>query len=72
VMPFILRGVTLAGIDSVQKDIAFRRALWQRLETDLRPRHLDRLITEIGLDDLPGTLQTILAGGAIGRGVVKI
>lgn len=72
VMPFILRGVTLAGIDSVQKDIAFRRALWQRLETDLRPRYLDRLITEIGLDDLPGTLETIRAGGAIGRGVVKI
>ncbi|MBM7367471.1 acrylyl-CoA reductase family protein [Gordonia hydrophobica] len=72
VMPFILRGVTLAGIDSVQKDITFRRALWRRLETDLRPRHLDRLIDEIGLDDLPDALQTILAGGATGRGVVKI
>lgn len=72
VMPFILRGVTLAGIDSVQKDIAFRRALWQRLETDLRPQHLDRIIYEIGLEQLPDTLQTILAGGATGRGVVKI
>lgn len=72
VMPFILRGVTLAGIDSVQKDIAFRRALWQRLETDLRPRHLDSLTYEIGLDDLPATLDTIRAGGATGRGVVKL
>ena len=72
VMPFILRGVTLAGIDSVQKDIAFRRDLWQRLEAEFRPQHLDRLIHEIGLDELPATLQTILAGGAIGRGVVKI
>ncbi|ALG83817.1 acryloyl-CoA reductase [Gordonia phthalatica] len=72
VMPFILRGVTLAGIDSVQKNIDFRRDLWHRLEAEFRPQHLDRLIHEIGLDDLPETLQTILAGRAIGRGVVKI
>lgn len=72
VMPFILRGVTLAGIDSVQLGITARRALWQRLETDLRPQHLDLLTYEVGLDELPQALDRILAGGATGRGVVTI
>ncbi|EGD54203.1 oxidoreductase [Gordonia neofelifaecis] len=72
VMPFILRGVTLAGIDSVQASISTRRALWKRLESDLRPLHLDDLVYEISLDDLPQALDRILAGGATGRGVVRI
>lgn len=72
VMPFILRGVTLAGIDSVSLDTATRRAVWQRLETDLRPRHLDALISEITLDEVPAALERIHAGGAIGRGVVRL
>ena len=42
VLPFILRSVSLLGIDSVQNPIEERRALWQRLGDDLKPRHLDR------------------------------
>ncbi|WP_026918793.1 acryloyl-CoA reductase [Gordonia shandongensis] len=72
VMPFILRGVTLAGIDSVQAPTHRRRALWKRIEGDLRPAHLDRLIGEITLDDLPEHLDRILAGESVGRGVVRI
>jgi NADPH:quinone reductase-like Zn-dependent oxidoreductase len=43
VHPFILRGVTLTGIDSVQLDIEARRAVWQQLESELFPLHLDRV-----------------------------
>ncbi|MGB3699044.1 MAG: oxidoreductase [Gordonia sp. (in: high G+C Gram-positive bacteria)] len=72
VMPFILRGVALEGIDSVLASSRVRRALWARIESDLQPRHLDRLIDEIGLEELPAALDRIRAGGATGRGVVKI
>ncbi len=49
VMPFILRGVALLGIDSVQAPIDTRRALWARLADDLRPPHLDRITTEVAV-----------------------
>ncbi|MGB3301190.1 oxidoreductase [Gordonia sp. (in: high G+C Gram-positive bacteria)] len=71
VMPFILRGVTLEGIDSVMASTDVRRGLWRRLESDLRPAHLDKLIYETSLDDLPAALSSILAGEATGRGIVK-
>ena len=71
VMPFILRGVNLLGIDSVQVPIAPRRALWQRIATDLKPTWLDTLPAEIvGLDDLAPQLDRILAGGMRGRVLV--
>src|SRR3954470_20694126 len=70
VLPFILRGVSLLGIDSVQNAIDERRALWARLAGDLRPRHLDA--REIGLDELDGVLDSILAGGMQGRTVVRV
>ncbi|MGC4935434.1 acryloyl-CoA reductase [Gordonia sp. DT30] len=72
VMPFILRGVALLGIDSVQIGSEKRRAIWSRLETDLRPIHLDRIIHEVGLDELPATLESIKAGKLIGRTVVRV
>jgi acrylyl-CoA reductase (NADPH) len=73
VFPFILRGVSLLGIDSVQCPIEIRRALWQRLATDMRPPHLDALATdEVTLDELPETLDGILAGRIKGRTVVRI
>ena len=72
VMPFILRGVALLGIDSVSIGPELRRSVWARLETDLRPAHLDRLITEIGVDDLDGSLAEIRAGRTTGRTVVPI
>jgi acrylyl-CoA reductase (NADPH) len=71
VMPFILRGVNLLGIDSVQTPIGQRTAMWQRLGTDLKPEWLDTLTAdEIALDDLPPALDRILAGGMQGRTLV--
>lgn len=70
VMPFILRGVALLGVDSVQTPIERRRDVWARLGDDLRPEGLDQIATEVGLADLPSVLASILAGGVTGRNVV--
>jgi acrylyl-CoA reductase (NADPH) len=72
VLPFILRGVALLGIDSVQLDMATRAAVWARCGTDLRPKQLDQIGVEIGLDGLDSALTTIRAGGARGRYVVRL
>lgn len=72
VMPFILRGVALLGIDSVLIGPQLRRAIWSRIESDLRPDHLDQLITEISADDVVGSLDSIRAGKVTGRTVVRI
>ena len=67
VMPFILRGVTLAGIDSVMLRIDKRRDLWQSIATDLMPRHLDDITRDISILEAPDTLRTIIGGGVTGR-----
>jgi acrylyl-CoA reductase (NADPH) len=73
VFPFILRGVSLLGIDSVQCPIERRRAVWARLADDLRPPALDDLATgEVELADVPAALERILAGGARGRTLVRV
>lgn len=72
VFPFILRGVALLGMDSVLVPIARRREIWNRLATDLRPRDLGVHVTEVGLDDLDGALDGIVAGLARGRWVVRV
>jgi len=72
VFPFILRGVALLGIDSVNVPIVERRLLWERIATDLRPRGLGDAITEVTLDDLVGALDGILAGRARGRWIVRV
>ena len=72
VFPFILRGVALLGMDSVPVPIARRREIWDRLATDLRPRELGRHVTEVGLEELDGALDAIVAGSARGRWVVRI
>jgi putative YhdH/YhfP family quinone oxidoreductase len=72
VMPFVLRAVTLIGIDSVQTPIEVRRSLWQRLASDLKPRALETIGVEVGLDDLTGVLDDILQGSVTGRTVVDI
>ncbi|BBZ70546.1 acryloyl-CoA reductase [Mycobacterium paraseoulense] len=72
VFPFIMRGVTLAGMDSVQLDIERRRNIWARLATDLRPARLDAISApEIALEELEGALDAILAGDVSGRVVVR-
>ena len=72
VFPFILRGVTLIGIDSAGLPIAERRSLWERLATDLRPRALGDRVTEVSLEGLPEALDGILAGQAHGRWLVRV
>jgi acrylyl-CoA reductase (NADPH) len=72
VLPFILRGANLLGIDSVQGPIGPRRAMWQRIGTDLKPTWLDTLDTEVvGFDALAPQLDRILAGGMRGRVLVS-
>jgi acrylyl-CoA reductase (NADPH) len=70
VLPFILRGVALLGIDSAQTPIGDRIETWMRIAGDLRPRHLD--VREIGLDDLEDALSAILRGENQGRTVVRV
>jgi len=72
VLPFILRGVAVLGMDSTIVPIERRRNLWDRLATDLRPRHLPDDISEVDLDGLEGALDAIVAGQARGRWVVRI
>ena len=73
VLPFILRGVSLLGIDSVQTPIADRRDTWTRLADDLRPPHLaDTIAREIALDDVEGALDGILRGELQGRTIVRV
>ncbi len=72
VMPFILRGVNLLGIDSVELPMQRRRETWDRLAADLKPSGLDAIGHDITLDDLDGVLTAILAGGATGRSVVDL
>lgn len=72
VFPFILRAASLLGIDSAAVPIDERRAIWERLATDLRPRALGEAVTELSLDELEPALDTILEGGARGRWLVRL
>jgi NADPH2:quinone reductase len=72
VLPFILRGLKLLGIDSVMCPMAARLEVWRRLATDLKPAHLQTVATTIGLEDLPTAFATLLSGAARGRFVVKV
>ena len=72
VLPFILRGVKLLGIDSVSCPAEKRQAVWRRLATDLKPAGLSTIATDIGLEGLPDAFATLLAGGARGRFVVSL
>ena len=73
VMPFILRGVNLLGINSVLTPRETRLAVWKRIATDLRPARLDRICTKIvALDELPAQFDDYLKGRVTGRTVVKI
>jgi len=72
VAPFILRGVTLAGVDSVQCPLADRLVAWERLARDLDVTRLDRMVTEIGLGDAIGKAAELMAGQVRGRLVVDV
>jgi len=72
VAPFILRGVTLAGIDSVMAPQALRREAWARLARDLDPQVLDGIVEEIALDQATARAADLMQGKIRGRLVVKI
>lgn len=73
VLPFILRGVNLLGINSSATRRELRLEVWERIGTDLAPRHLDRIRSRIiAFDELPGAFAPLLAGGVVGRTVVAI
>lgn len=72
VAPFILRGVTMYGIDSVMAPLERRKQAWQRLASDLDPKLLDELSFDLAFDELPRAAVDILDGRIRGRAVVKL
>lgn len=72
VLPFILRGVTLAGVNSVDAPLALRQRAWDALAAELDLEQLDSLTSTIGLSETIETAQRILAGGVRGRTVVDL
>jgi putative YhdH/YhfP family quinone oxidoreductase len=72
VMPFILRGVSLLGVDSVNTPMALREKVWRRLATDLKPRRLQSIASTVNFADLPGIFEKVMKAQVRGRTVVKI
>ncbi|MGJ7902930.1 YhdH/YhfP family quinone oxidoreductase [Lysobacter sp. 1R34A] len=73
VMPFIIRGVSLLGVASAGTARSIRDEIWQRLGSDWKPAHLERICTrEVGLAELPQVFPGMLAGGSVGRTLVVI
>lgn len=72
VMPFILRGVSLLGVDSGYIGEPYRRGIWQRLATDMKPPHLRKMARQVSFDDLPALFPEYLEGKARGRAVVAV
>lgn len=73
VMPFIIRGVSLLGVASAGTARDIRGQVWEKLSDAWKPQHLDTICTrEVGLDELPGVFDSMLAGGSFGRTVVRI
>ncbi|MBS1191621.1 MAG: Zinc-containing alcohol dehydrogenase superfamily [Rhodocyclaceae bacterium] len=72
VAPFILRGVSLLGIDSGYIGEPYRSGVWRRLASDLKPRHLAEMTRRVAFDDLPALFPEFIAGRAKGRVVVEI
>ena len=72
VLPFILRGNSLFGIDSAECPMTLRKEIWQKLANDYKPADLEMLATEITLEEVPEKLDLMLKGGAIGKYLVKM
>ena len=73
VMPFIIRGVSLLGVASAGTARDIRDEVWRRLAGDWKPANLDAVCTrETDLDGLPAVFETMLAGGSLGRTVVRV
>jgi acrylyl-CoA reductase (NADPH) len=72
VMPFILRGVALLGMDSVLMPIEPRRELWQKLGSSLHPQHLSDITNDVDIKDVLSVIDEVRAGRYSGRAVVKV
>jgi NADPH2:quinone reductase len=73
VFPFILRGINLLGVNSMATPMPLRRTVWERLGSDLKPRHLGAIAnTEIAFKDLPNAFQPMIDNQTKGRTVVRI
>jgi NADPH2:quinone reductase len=73
VMPFILRGVNLLGINSSATPLATRLQVWPRIASDLKPSHFQQIVQRtLAFDELLGAFPAFLANGVHGRTVVKI
>jgi len=72
VYPFILRGVSLLGIDSANTPADERRELWRRLAEEWRVPHLDAICRDVPLDALEPEIEAMLAGRSRGRVVVQV
>ena len=72
VLPFILRGVALLGMDSVQMPIEPRRNIWASLAGPLAPTHLAHIVSEVDVKDVVGVIDQVRAGQFSGRAVVRV
>lgn len=72
VLPFILRGISLKGIDSVMVSADRRRAIWRRIESDLLPARISLATTEVNIRDIADALAALQSGTHVGRTVVKV
>ncbi len=72
VYPFILRGVSLIGIDSQNYPMAYRETVWRKLATDWKPDNLMELYNEILLNELSDTIDLMINGKLKGRTLVKL
>ena len=72
VFPFILRGVSLLGIDSGYTPMPLRRDVWQRLATDMKPDHLKDLVRTVPFEEIGGTFDKLIKGQMRGRFVVDM
>ncbi|WP_417662387.1 YhdH/YhfP family quinone oxidoreductase [Pseudomonas sp.] len=72
VLPFILRGVNLLGIDSVELPLAVKTAVWNKLASEWKLDTLDSLVTEVSLEQVPQALEKLLEGQMVGRVVVAL
>lgn len=71
VLPFILRGVKLIGIDSAATEMPLRREIWRRLSADLYPGLLAKTVHAVSFEQLPDTFSPMLQGGSTGRTVIQ-
>ena len=72
VFPFILRGVTLVGIDSQNCPMQLRQKTWQKLASDWKIPKMEQVVAEIALDDLDQRIEMMLTGKHRGRAIVKM